>query len=403
MFTKTTQITAVLLAATAIQTNAAAPAYASGAKHRQFVNSKPYQARLAGCNYGRGAVRVRACTWLIRQATLRNFGKLTVALFHIERGRGYMQLKQTRLAISDFSRTLRIAQALRKGYFFKATHLRRGNAYYGLGQYRRALADYKAALRIPRQTRSYSHYAHHRSGQVYLKLRQNRRALAEFTSALRYNSRYANSYYFRAFAYERLGNRAAAIRDYRAGQRLAPKDAGFTRALKRLTGRRSSSTTPVRAGGTTANLKRQHARACGRGKPRAQIRSCSWLLSKGAYMRKSDVIYFNRAYGYYHLKQYRQAIRGFTMVIAINSRFGKAYRYRGHANLSMGQSRLAVQDYQRALRINPRDAVAYYNMGIAYKRLGNRAAAIRAFRAGHRITPKDPDFAKALRRLGVTP
>ena len=42
------------------------------------------------------------------------------------------------------------------------------------------------------------------------------------------------AYNNRGNAYEKTGRKALAIRDYRAGQRLAPNDPDNARALKRL-------------------------------------------------------------------------------------------------------------------------------------------------------------------------
>ena len=176
------------------------------------------------------------------------------------------------------------------------------------------LSDYSKILRNAKSViyRNLRVKAYYRRGHVFLKIKQYRRAVAEFTTAIginrRYGGRHADVNYFRAQAYERLGNRAAAIKDYRTGQRLAPKDTYFAKALKRLaaaSGRAGGGSGGARpAAGNRAALLKQHRNICTRGTPRAVIRSCGWLIDNNMLRGKRQYIFFLRGVAFMKLKQF---------------------------------------------------------------------------------------------------
>jgi tetratricopeptide (TPR) repeat protein len=66
----------------------------------------------------------------------------------------------------------------------------------------------------------------------------NARAIEDYDRAIKLAPDYASAYQNRGAAHEALGNREAAIRDYRAALRLDPKLEEVRAALARLTGRR---------------------------------------------------------------------------------------------------------------------------------------------------------------------
>ncbi len=360
---------------------------------------------------------------------------MSVALFYHDRGRAYIQLRRYQQAIADFSQTLRLFSTHKRALYD------RGTAYYLVGQYQRALADFTKALGPRNRTHYLKYYGYQKRGLMYLKTKQYRRAVAEFTTSLRINPRHPNTYYFRAEAYERLGNRTAAIKDYRAGQRLAPKDRDFAKALQRLRAANGRAARPVagsskkQKGSAIYTAFNKLLRGCKGGRGAAKVQACSriirFIVSSGnKYFRNFlGSAYLHRGWGYFTTRKYSNAISEFTVVIRNKKApgFDKHYRYallyrcrnysltnqynkvlsdyskilrnaksviyrnlrvkayyrRGHVFLKIKQYRRAVAEFTTAIGINRRyggrHADVNYFRAQAYERLGNRAAAIKDY------------------------
>jgi tetratricopeptide (TPR) repeat protein len=72
--------------------------------------------------------------------------------------------------------------------------------------------------------------------------------------------------------------------------------------------------------------------------------------------------YFMRGQAFYQLKDYRRAIEDFTRSISLNGQDSDSYLWRGAAESRSGQDADAVDDYEKAIRLNPQ-LVKNYDAG----------------------------------------
>ena len=108
--------------------------------------------------------------------------------------------------------------------------------------------------------------------------------------------------------------------------------------------------------------------------------------------------YYGRAYAYYDLKNYRQAIEDCTKAIQFNSPcLIDAYNNRGEAYRKSRHYTEAIADYNKALELNPNYVRGYNNRGIAYRSLGNY---IQAFADYDKAIALNPNYVLAYYNRG---
>jgi tetratricopeptide (TPR) repeat protein len=74
-------------------------------------------------------------------------------------------------------------------------------------------------------------------------------------------------------------------------------------------------------------------------------------------------------------KQYEQAIKAFTRVLAINVAFHSAYKSRGIAEFRNGNFAAAVDDFTSYLLFDDKDGGSYYFRGLSELALKNKSEA----------------------------
>lgn len=110
----------------------------------------------------------------------------------------------------------------------------RGLYYQESGQLKEAEADYATLLASDPKDPD----AHHNLGYIALRYKEDYpAAIRHFTDAIRYNPEYAEAYYHRGLAEERMGNRTAALTDYRKATTIYPSFALAKDGIKRVAGR----------------------------------------------------------------------------------------------------------------------------------------------------------------------
>ena len=108
--------------------------------------------------------------------------------------------------------------------------LRRSQDFERKGDFQSAIRELERAIEAnPNQARFYD-----RLGRNYIRLRQPKNALPYFDQSVAVDPGHVNGYFNRGAAYEALGNRKAAVADYRRVLKLKPDHELATRRLREL-------------------------------------------------------------------------------------------------------------------------------------------------------------------------
>jgi len=102
--------------------------------------------------------------------------------------------------------------------------------------------------------------------------------------------------------------------------------------------------------------------------------------------------YSNRAFTYYSLHRYEEALRDYNRAIALDPSNAVAYSSRGTAYDGQHRYEEALRDYTRAIALDPSYANAYSNRGGSYLRLGRYEEALRDY---DKAIALDPDYVVA--------
>lgn len=114
----------------------------------------------------------------------------------------------------------------------------------------------------------------------------------------------------------------------------------------------------------------------------------------------NDVLKNNNRVPYAHLvngldnlrkRRYPEAIKNFTLALALDRNFFEALFHRAEAYNALGQVDRAIDDFTRAIKIKPGFAEPYYNRGIRFLQGGPIDRAIADFTEAVRLDPKMAD------------
>lgn len=92
---------------------------------------------------------------------------------------------------------------------------------------------------------------------------------------------------------------------------------------------------------------------------------------------------------YYAAKNYNEAIKQFTLAIALEPNFAKGYWFRADANRELEQFDEAIKDYTTALSIEPKNPKFFKLRGDSYYDLKNYALAEKDYTKGIEFDPKN--------------
>ncbi len=209
------------------------------------------------CAKGRGEAAVISCDWLLKS------GKLTPAqrpmVYWYRCWGNVVFMRRYKAAVADCSAAIRLKPDDARFW------LDRGLAWARQGRYDKSIPDYTEAIRLKadyvlaynnraidyRKTRQWAKsiadyetliglrprhpQAYLRLGNLYERQKSYAKALAIFSRSLKLFPGDAGAIHIRrARTHERLGNKIAAIADYRAALRIDPEDEIARTALKRL-------------------------------------------------------------------------------------------------------------------------------------------------------------------------
>lgn len=138
------------------------------------------------------------------------------------RGNAYMQIEDYSHAVSDFTEAIQTSHTPSQAYYIERAH-----AYSNMHQNAQALADLEIAQTRFEPTFGFT------EAQILVRANKTNEALAQASAVISKYPTYPFAYEGRGYVYETLGQREAAIADYRKALTFLPK---LPVALERLKG-----------------------------------------------------------------------------------------------------------------------------------------------------------------------
>ena len=272
-------------------------------------------------------------------------------------------------------------------------------------------------------------YVYRSQGQMEFIKKEYKSAIAQFDKAIQLNPNFANFYYRRGLAKDKLGNHEGAIDDIKRGikldrQRTEPVEAYLALGAVKLTsgdyeGAITDFDKAIRQ--TPKFVAAYHARAMARSQL-SDYQGAIVDLDKAIKIDPEDAnMYNSRAsvrfgFGQSEAEQgktmkardlYEAAIEDFTHAISINPESHSLYDHRGMVQYSFAELeyeegnikkarklyKAAINDSTESIQRNPNNVFAYDIRSFAKIGLGDAKGAIKDFNKLLRISPKsDRDY-----------
>lgn len=233
-----------------------------------------------------------------------------------------------------------------------------GNYQLAILGFDKALANLSTAPRLVDNRAEIYFYR----ANAYNKLGEPQRAIQDYDQAIQIDPKLAHAHNNRGFAYIGLGDYQHAIQDCDQAIQLDPKD---TEAYNNR-------------GIAYINM--------------GQFQRAIQDFDQAIQINPQDTAAYNsRGVTYVYLGQYQRAIQDFEQAIQVNPQFAAAYNSRGFAYADLGQYQRAIQDYDQAIRIDPQYVVAFNNRGHIYDKLGQYQRAIQDYDQVIQMNPQYPD------------
>lgn len=228
----------------------------------------------------------------------------------------------------------------------------RGNVYAGIGEDAKALADWEKARSLdPTDT-----HARTALGEYYYEQGDFDRAIAYLDEAIEivamgdHNQAYSLS--FRGLVYEKKGDSAKAIEDYKKALEYLESDARAIQGLKRL----GVDLASLRCDWT---VDRDIVRTC-RGWDTSDrsavdaIKLCKVALTeKCAPDHERSYLEFYLGEAYLEREQLDDALAAYNRAIDLNKKVGYFFRQRAKAYEALGNKEKAIADYKKILEVSP--------------------------------------------------
>ena len=198
-----------------------------------------------------------------------------------------------------------------------------------------------------------------KQGIIAENAKNYKEAVDNYTHAIMLNAKYADAYYGRGIAAEKLGWTDGALLD-------------FDDAIK------LNLPMPICIiAEDCLNLNWANT------KPLLKIIQAS-IGSKPNFIHA----YYNRGYANYHIGLYSKAIEDYTKVIELNRKFIEAYNDRGNAECNLGYFRAALEDFETSIKLYGIFSLGYYNKGHAEYVLKKYKEAIADFTKTIELSPE---------------
>lgn len=122
--------------------------------------------------------------------------------------------KDSQSAVSAFTQAITLNPQGEEAYYHRA------NAYYNLENYQAAVADYSEVIRQNTGRFGFSRGAYWNRARAYEKLGEKQKAISDLTQLIGDSSSNADEYFLRGNMYRDLDNKASAMADYKAAEKI---------------------------------------------------------------------------------------------------------------------------------------------------------------------------------------
>jgi len=97
--------------------------------------------------------------------------------------------------------------------------------------------------------------------------------------------------------------------------------------------------------------------------------------------------YLDKGDEYYDNEEFEKAIEYFSKAIDLDSKYAKAFIYRGNAKCRLNELKSAILDFNKAIDFNPNNAIAFNNRGNAKNRLKDYYSGIEDYNEAIKLKP----------------
>lgn len=302
----------------------------------------------------------------------------------VDRGNRHLEEGRYNQAIRDLS------DAIRKDSKLGDAYAKRGWAFHRKGDNTTALGDFDEALKI----NSSNDDAHYGRGMANRSLNKTKEALRDFTSAIRlrpdswryYNQRgiiyYRSKDYQPAYddfdralknndkvavLWENKGIAAINLRLYKTGAEAYEQAIKLNPDLStshnyqgvcyyRLGDNKKAAEKFLDAIKRNSKRSLYHENLGNALQKLGDHKAAVIAFDNAIKIEKTgtSLMYFNRGYSQYMLRDYSEATKDFTTAISKDSKNADAYYYRGRAYKARGLSFQASSDFRKATQLNPK-------------------------------------------------
>ena len=269
-----------------------------------------------------------------------------------DRAVAYARLGQTKLAIDDFNRAVKLFPE------YAAIYNNRGSLLLALGIPNEAVKDFNRAITLaPGYAAAFSN-----RGGAYAKLGDNNQAVKDFTRAIKLMPQSAAPLSGRGQVHLAVGRPHAAIRDF---TRAVNADARFAAAY------RNRAQAKLDIG--------QHQDA---------IEDLSRAI---AFDVGNAELYLLRGQAYLAMDNVASSLKDFSRAVELNPSMAGNYAARGLANGLVGKFEKSFADLNRAIELNPRSGVAFAYRAVVYKQSGQADVGLRDAETAVKLDPKSAE------------
>ncbi|MBX7172468.1 MAG: tetratricopeptide repeat protein [Pyrinomonadaceae bacterium] len=271
--------------------------------------------------------------------------------------------------LQEFTNAIEYLKANGNSVYLARAYFFRSDTHISLKQWNEAVSDLTMALK----TRPNYLAAFNRRAEIFVNRTDKtdlEAAIADYTESLKIKPE-ANIYAKRAVIYEKKGETAKAVSDWRAALALDPFDTTAKAQIAKL----APAATTASSNQTPTNSPKQ---------PTAE----QFAAEGRSQAAKKD---------------YDGAIKSFSECLRLKPDAAACYSFRGFARGMKGDLASAKTDFEAAIKLEPNQAAHYFIRGMMYSELGKKDEAISDFRAALKLDPNNQQAKAALQKLGVQP